>query len=142
MIKKHLTFYHRKSRKRARGHFESLAKIGRCLKKIPPPPSLSSLDKANQAITPKTTQIQDVSVKLPKLELSNFHRDIINWQRFWDQFLIAIHENDFLTDIYKFTYLRSFLSDSGLQSINGLSLNATNYKQLQFYMNGTGTSSC
>ena len=46
-----------------------------------------------------------------------------------DQFLIAIHENDSLADIDKFTYLKSFLSDSALQSINGLSLNATNYKE-------------
>ena len=46
-----------------------------------------------------------------------------NWQGFWDQFLSAIHEND------TFTYLKSFLSDSALQSIDGLSLNATNYKE-------------
>ena len=59
----------------------------------------------------------------------NFDSDIINWQGFWDQFLIAIHENDSLADIDKFTYLKSFLSDSALQSINGLSLNATNYKE-------------
>ena len=50
-------------------------------------------------------------------------------QGFWDQFLIAIHENDSMADIDKFTYLRSFLSNSALQSINGLSLNATNYKE-------------
>ena len=110
-------------------NFELLAKIDRYLKKTPPPPSLSSLDISNQGSTSGTTQIQDVKVKLPKLELSKFDGDIINWQGFWDQFLIAIHENDSLADIDKFTYLKSFLSDSALQSINGLSLNATNYKE-------------
>ena len=110
-------------------NFELLAKIDRCLKKTPPSPSLSSLDISIQGSTPRTTQIQDVRVKLPKLELSKFDGDIINWQGFWDQFLIAIHENDSLADIDKFTYLKSFLSDSALQSINGLSLNATNYKE-------------
>ena len=99
------------------------------MKKTPPSPSLSSLDISIQGSTPRTTQIQDVRVKLPKLELSKFDGDIINWQGFWDQFLIAIHENDSLADIDKFTYLKSFLSDSALQSINGLSLNATNYKE-------------
>ena len=99
------------------------------MKKTPPSPSLSSLDISNQGSTPRTTQIQDVRVKLPELELSKFDGDIINWQGFWDQFLIAIHENDSLADIDKFTYLKSFLSDSALQSINGLSLNATNYKE-------------
>ena len=98
------------------------------MKKTPPPPSLSSLDISNQGSTSGTTQIQDVKVKLPKLELSKFDGDIINWQGFWDQFLIAIHENDSLADIDKFTYLKLFLSDSALQSINGLSLNAINYK--------------
>ena len=34
-----------------------------------------------------------------------------------------------MADIDKFSYLKSFLSDSALQSINGLSLNATNYKE-------------
>ena len=99
------------------------------MKKTPPSPSLSSLDISIQGSTPRTTQIQDVRVKLPKLELSKFDGDIINWQGFWDQFLIAIHENDSLADIDKFSYLKSFLSDSALQSINGLSLNATNYKE-------------
>ena len=97
--------------------------------KTPPSSSLSSLDISNQESTPRTTQIQDVRVKLPKLELSKFDGDIINWQGFWDQFLIAIHENDSLADNDKFTYLKSFLSDSALQSINGLSLNPTNYKE-------------
>ena len=110
-------------------NFELLAKIDRCLKKTPPPPSLSSLDVSNQGRTPRTTQIQDVRVTLPKLELSKFDGDIINWQRFSDQFLIASHENDSLADIGKSTYLISFLSDSALESINGLSLNVTNYKE-------------
>ena len=34
-----------------------------------------------------------------------------------------------MADNDKFTYLKSFLSDSALQSINGLSLNPTNYKE-------------
>ena len=104
-------------------HFELLAKIDGCLKKAPPPPSLRSLDISYSGSTPRTTQTKDVRVKLPKLELSKFDGDIINWQGFWDQFLIAIHEN------HKFTYLKPFLSDSALQSIDGLSLNATNYKE-------------
>ena len=51
-------------------NFELLTKIDRCLKKTPPPPSLSPLDISNQGSTPRTTQIQHVRVKLPKLELS------------------------------------------------------------------------
>ena len=99
------------------------------MKKTPPPPSLSSLDISNQGNTPRITQIQDVRVKLPKLELSKLDGDIVNSQEFWDQFRIAIHKNDSFADIDKFTYSKLFLSDSALQSINGLSLNDTNYKE-------------
>ena len=60
-------------------NFELLAKIDRCLKKTPPPPSLRSLDISSQGSTPRTIQIQDVRVKLAKLELSKFDGDIINW---------------------------------------------------------------
>ena len=48
-------------------------------KKNPPPPSLSSLDISNQGSTHRTTQVQDVRVKLPKLDFSKFDGDIINW---------------------------------------------------------------
>ena len=47
-----------------------------------------------------------LKVKLPKLALCKFDGDIINWKGFWDQFLIAIHENDSLADIDKFSYLK------------------------------------
>ena len=95
-------------------NFELLARIDRFLKKKPPPPSLSQVDISNQGSIPRTAQIQDVRVKLPKLEISKFDGDIINWQGFWDQFQIAIHQSDSLADIDKFTY----------------------------YLNGTGTSRC
>ena len=66
------------------------------MKKGPPPLSLSSLHISNQGISHRTIQIQDVRVKLPNSELFKFDGDIINWRGFWDQFLIAIHENDSL----------------------------------------------
>ena len=47
-------------------NFELLAKIERSLKKTPPSPSLSLLDIFNQGSTPRTTQVQDVRVKLPR----------------------------------------------------------------------------
>ena len=59
-------------------NFELLAKLGRCFKKTLPPLSLSLLDISNQGSTPRTTQIQDVRVKLPKLELPKFDGDIFN----------------------------------------------------------------
>ena len=39
-------------------NFELFAKIDRCLKKTPPPSSLSSLDISNQGSTPRTIHFQ------------------------------------------------------------------------------------
>ena len=64
-----------------------------------------------------------------KLEIEKFDGDVINWSSFWDQFSSAIHENDSLNEINKFTYLKSFLCDSGKLTISGLSLSSENYKK-------------
>ena len=106
-------------------NFKIIAKIDRCLSKIPPAGSLSSLSISNR--TPSVSQ--EAKVKLPKLELPKFDGDIINWRGFWDQFQVAIHENETIAEIDKFTYLKSFLSNSALSAISGLSLNSANYKE-------------
>ena len=69
-------------------NFDVLAKIDRCLKKAPPSPSLSSLDISNQGSSHRSTLTQDVSVKLPKLELSKFDGSIINWRDFGTNFYL------------------------------------------------------
>ena len=47
--------------------------------------------------------------KLPKFELPSFNGNPLNWQVFWDQFSTAIHENNLLTDIDRFNYLKRYL---------------------------------
>ena len=102
-----------------------IAKINRCLSKIPPAGSLNS-----SIISNRTHSVsQDAKAKIPKLEPPKFDDDIINWRRFWDHFQVAIHENETIREIDKFTYLKSFLSDSALSPISGLSLNSANYKE-------------
>ena len=41
---------------------------------------------------------ESVKVKLPKLEISKFNGDVIDWQGFWDQFCSVIHENNSISD--------------------------------------------
>ena len=75
-------------------------------------------------------QISEIAkVRLPKLEIEKFDGDVINWSSFWDHFSSAIHENDSLSEINKFTYLKSFLCDSAKLTISGLSLSSENYKE-------------
>ena len=85
---------------RARGHF-SVRRLKfwvisknwqKFEKKKLPPPSLSLLDISNQGSTHRTTQIQDVRVKLPKLDFSKFDGDIINWRGdgYWQIYVFKI----------------------------------------------------
>ena len=55
---------------------------------------------------------ETAKVRLLKLEIEKFDGDVINWSSFWDQFSSVIHENDRLSEINEFKYLKSFLGDS------------------------------
>ena len=49
-----------------------------------------------------------VNVRLPKLELKTFSGKIHEFQEIWDSFESAIHDNESLSKVDKFKYLRSF----------------------------------
>ena len=102
-----------------------IAKIDRWLSKIPPAGSISSLNISNRS----QSNSPEARINLPKLQLTKFDGDIINWRGFWDQYKVAIHENDSVSDIDKFQYLLTFLSDSAKSAISGLDLNSQNYKE-------------
>ncbi|VDI51319.1 Hypothetical predicted protein [Mytilus galloprovincialis] len=66
--------------------------------------------------------------KLPKLDLPNFTGDILTWQTFWESFETTIHHNPSLTNIQKFSYLKSQVHSEAAQCISGLSLSNANYE--------------
>ena len=68
-------------------------------------------------------------MKLPRFELSKFNEDIIEWKGFWDQFKSTVHENNNISAIEKFNYLRTLLDDLALSAISGLTISAENYGQ-------------
>ena len=37
-------------------------------------------------------------IKLPKIDVPTFDRDIMNWRRFWEQYEVFIHSRTNLTD--------------------------------------------
>ena len=72
------------------------------------------LSKPSKNVEPKnfpqdlSFQISETAkIRLPKLEIEKFNGDVINWSSFWNQFSSAIHENDSLSEVNKFTYLKS-----------------------------------
>ena len=68
-------------------------------------------------------------VKLPKISLPRFNGNPVKWTPFWDLFQSAIHLNPELSDVDKFSYLRSLLDSTAYDAIAGLTLSTTNYQQ-------------
>ena len=67
------------------------------------------------------------TVKLPKMEITKFSGDPIDWQTFFDTFTAIIHNSDTLSKVEKFTYLRSYLEKDALHAIAGINLTNDNY---------------
>ena len=107
---------------------ELIVKIERCMNKVPkesiePSRVMSSSSPSLLSHNP------EVKFKLPKLKISKFDGDIINFRGFSDEFHSAIHSNDSINDKGKFCYLKSFLFyfNSAKSCISGLSLSSANY---------------
>ena len=67
-------------------------------------------------------------MKLPKLDVRKFSGKIGKWQEFWDSFESAIHCNDGLSNVGKFSYLRSLLMEPARSAIGGFALTSANYE--------------
>ena len=102
----------------------TIAKLDRNLNKIPSTASL-------RAPSVSTTELSasDIKVRLPKLEIKKFNGNILELQSFWNQFSSAIYNKENISNIDKFTYLKSFLCDSANCTISGLMLTSENYCQ-------------
>ena len=105
--------------------YEVLRRVECCLGKVvvESAPSIAS----SSSVSSRSSS--DVRVKLPKLELRKFDGTALNWQTFWDQFDSSIHSKESISDIDKFTYLRSLLCESASDCISGLTLTVPNYQE-------------
>ena len=65
--------------------------------------------------------------KLPKLSLPIFTGNILEWRTVWDSFESRVHHNDSLSDIQRFSYLRSLLQGDAARVVEGFPLTHTNY---------------
>ncbi|XP_057297885.1 uncharacterized protein LOC130628870 [Hydractinia symbiolongicarpus] len=78
--------------------------------------------------TESTRSVEKKSMRLPKIELSKFNGNSLNWPSFWDQFNSAINDNDSLNAIDKFNYLKRYVEGTALSTISGLELTNSNYE--------------
>ncbi|XP_045158803.2 uncharacterized protein LOC123524573 [Mercenaria mercenaria] len=67
------------------------------------------------------------TVKLPKLDMISFNGDKLQWIEFWDSFSSAVHENDKLSSVDKFNYLKGKLCGEARSAIAGLAMSNENY---------------
>ena len=69
-------------------------------------------------------------VKLPKLEAPTFDSNILHWLTFWEQFCVALHDQDDLSNAQKLVYLRQSLKEgSAKNAIEGLSRSGEQYDE-------------
>ena len=74
-------------------------------------------------------------VKLPKLDVPTFNGNILNWQTFWEQFRISVHERGHISDAEKLVYLRQALKDgTARNTIEGLSRSGEHYNEAIAYL--------
>ena len=66
-------------------------------------------------------------VKLPKIVLRKFSGDPLDWKSFKETFEAAVHSSGSISNIEKFTYLKTYLDKSTLQAIEVFPLTNENY---------------
>ena len=71
-------------------------------------------------------------VKLPLLQLPKFSGNILEWSAFYDAFLASVDSHKRLSNVQKFTHLRSCLNGRAYKCIEGYAVTNDNYpKALQ-----------
>ena len=103
-------------------YYDTISKIEVHLKKTLSPHSSPSS-------SPSVTRRVEEKVKLPKIELQKFDGDFMAWQTFWDQYESTVHKQAHLSNIDKFTYLKSLLNSNASECIAGLALTNENYNE-------------
>ena len=68
-------------------------------------------------------------VRLPDASVNKFGGDPTYWPEFFDTFNVAVHENENLSDMERFTYLKGYLFGEAARCIEGLTLFDVNYKE-------------
>ncbi|XP_028416197.1 uncharacterized protein LOC114539977 [Dendronephthya gigantea] len=104
--------------------YEGLAAIEMAIKRV----ELSNRQAGSQQETSRAKASAQARVKLPKLEVRKFSGKVQEWPEFWDAFSSAIHENESLSDVDKFTYLRGLLQEPAKSAIAGFALTSINYE--------------
>ena len=84
-------------------------------------------ENASQSLTLSDHSQVNKFVKLPKLNIQKFYGDSIQYMNFWNTFKVAIHDNESLSKIEKFNYLKSCLGGNAASAVEGFTISEENY---------------
>lgn len=84
--------------------------------------------KLKTEMSAEETKAKKVEAKLPKLVISKFERNYMDWQRFWGQFTESIEKSG-LVSIEKFSYLRELLGDNVRHEVESLPFTPEGYNR-------------
>ena len=74
--------------------------------------------------------LEPQGVKLPRIDVPTFNGELLNWNTFWEQLCVAIHDRKNLSATEKLVYLRHALKDGSAKSIiEGLSATGDQYPE-------------
>ncbi|PFX31375.1 hypothetical protein AWC38_SpisGene3829 [Stylophora pistillata] len=90
--------------------------------------SKQAISKADEQTNSSSAEHKQSHLKLPKLELPRFDGDVLKFQSFWDQFEVAIPDNDNVPAVQKFTCLRSVLEEIAYHTIEEFEVTSANYQ--------------
>ncbi|GBM18627.1 hypothetical protein AVEN_263859-1 [Araneus ventricosus] len=101
-------------------------KISKCIRKINRKlkPNIVKNPESQREIESKD---RGFNVKLPKLTIEKFTGNPQEWTEFWNSFETTIHENNVLSKVEKFSYLKMYLSGKALNVVSGFELSNENY---------------
>ena len=72
--------------------------------------------------------VKSSGLKLPKLDATTFSGDATHWKSFIEFFDAAVHLNEQLSDVEKYTYLKSYLKGVAAEAIEGLPVTSENHQ--------------
>ena len=85
--------------------------------------------------SPKASSVGEMGAKLPKLVISKFQGNHLDWVRFWNQFETEIDKSN-ITQVAKLSYLRELLMPNARVMIEGLPFSSEGYERAKAILYG------
>ena len=108
--------------------YETKAKLQQELEKLNVTLNMQSITHVNEFQTPvfSTTSITN-NFKLPRLNIQSFNGNYRNWMSFKDLYISLVHNNESLSNVQKFQYLKGLLTDEPASIIKHIPISENSY---------------